>query len=112
MSCLFCKVAAGDIPADVVHQTERVIAFRDLNPQAPTHVLVIPRAHFPDAAALAAADPAYAGEVLAVAADVATAEGLNGGYRLVANTGADAGQTVDHLHWHLLGGRSLSWPPG
>lgn len=112
MSCLFCKIAAGEIPADVVHETERVMAFRDLNPQAPTHVLVIPRVHFDNAAALAATDPAYAGEVLAVAADVAAAEGLAGGYRLVANTGVDAGQTVDHLHWHLLGGRSLSWPPG
>ena len=112
MSCLFCKIVAGEIPADVVHETERVFAFRDLNPQAPTHVLVIPRAHFSNAAALAAADPTYAGEVLAAAADVAAAEGLSSGYRLVTNTGADAGQTVDHLHWHVLGGRSLSWPPG
>jgi histidine triad (HIT) family protein len=112
MSCLFCGIVAGEIPATVVHETERTLAFRDLNPVAPTHVLVIPRAHYADVGALAAADPAYAGEVLAAATAVAQQEGLAGGYRLVTNTGGDAGQTVPHLHVHVLGGRSLGWPPG
>ena len=112
MSCLFCRIVAGEVPADVVHRTPRVVAFRDVNPQAPTHVLVIPTEHAANAGELATRDPSYAGEVLAVAAEVALAEGLGDGYRLVANTGADAGQTVDHLHWHLLGGRPLTWPPG
>jgi histidine triad (HIT) family protein len=112
MSCIFCGIVAGEIPATVVHETARTLAFRDLNPGAPTHVLVIPRDHYANAGELAEADPAYAGEVFAAAAAVAAQEGLTGGYRLVANTGDDAGQTVHHLHVHVLGGRSLSWPPG
>lgn len=112
MTCLFCGIVAGDVPASVVHRTERTVAFRDLNPAAPTHVLVVPRDHFADVAELAEADPGYLGEVLAAATAVARREGLAGGYRLVANTGGDAGQSVDHLHVHVLGGRSLSWPPG
>jgi histidine triad (HIT) family protein len=112
MSCLFCRIVAGEVPATVVHEGPRTLAFRDVNPQAPTHVLVIPKDHHANAAELAAADPAYVGEVLAAAAEVAAQEGLDGGYRLVTNTGGDAGQSVDHLHVHLLGGRSLSWPPG
>lgn len=112
MSCLFCGIAVGDIPATVVHETVRTLAFRDLNPAAPTHVLVIPRDHFATAGELADADPAYAGEVIAAAAAVARQEGLTGGYRLVANTGDDAGQTVHHMHVHVLGGRPLDWPPG
>lgn len=112
MSCLFCSIVAGDIPATVVHETPRTLAFRDLNPAAPTHVLVIPRDHYANAAELADADPTYAGEVLAAAVAVARQEALGTGYRLVANTGEDSGQTVDHLHVHVLGGRSLGWPPG
>jgi histidine triad (HIT) family protein len=112
MSCLFCGIVAGEIPAAVVHETERTLAFRDLHPVAPTHVLVIPRDHYATAAELAHANPAYAGEVLAAAAAVARQEGLDGGYRLVVNTGDHAGQTVHHLHVHVLGGRSLGWPPG
>ena len=112
MSCLFCSIVAGDVPAAVVHETARTLAFRDLNPMAPTHVLVIPRDHHADMAALASADPSYAGEVLAAATAVARQEGLSGGYRLVTNTGDDAGQTVHHLHVHVLGGRPLGWPPG
>ena len=112
MSCLFCGIVAGEIPATVVHETERTLAFVDLHPGAPTHVLVIPRDHYATAAELAEADPAYAGEVIAAAAAVARQEGLTGGYRLVANTGDDAGQTVHHLHIHVLGGRPMSWPPG
>lgn len=111
-NCLFCRVAAGEVPATVVHRTDRVVAFRDINAQAPTHVLVIPREHHADVRALSEADPTLLAEVLHTATDVARAEGLDGGYRLVANTGPDAGQTVFHLHVHLLGGRALGWPPG
>lgn len=112
MSCLFCRIVAGEIPATVVHDGPRTLAFRDLNAQAPTHVLVIPKDHYANAAELAEADPAYAGELLAAAASVARQEALSGGYRLVANTGGDAGQTVEHAHVHVLGGRALGWPPG
>ena len=110
--CLFCRIVAGEVPATVVHETPRTLAFRDVTPQAPTHVLVVPREHHADMAALTAADPALAAEVLAAAVAVAGAEGLDGGYRLVVNTGPDAGQTVFHLHVHVLGGRGLGWPPG
>ncbi len=110
--CLFCRIVEGDVPADIVLRTDRVVAFRDINPQAPVHVLVIPTSHHANAAEIAAADPALAGELLAAAAQVAEAEGLSGGYRIVLNTGADAGQTVFHVHAHVLGGRDLLWPPG
>jgi histidine triad (HIT) family protein len=110
--CLFCRIVAGEIPADVVLETDRVLAFRDIDGQAPTHVLVVPRDHHADVAAVADADPALLGEVLQAAVAVARQEGLDGGYRLVANTGADGGQSVHHLHVHVLGGRRLSWPPG
>lgn len=110
--CLFCRVVDGAVPAEVVHETERTVAFRDIAPQAPTHVLVVPRDHHPDIAALADSDPALAGELLAVAVAVAQQEGLTGGSRLVVNSGADGGQTVSHLHVHVLGGRALGWPPG
>lgn len=109
--CLFCKIVAGDVPADVVRQTETTLAFRDINPQAPTHVLVIPRAHHPNAAALAAAEPETAAELLRVAGEVAAEENA-GSYRLVFNTGSGAGQTVFHAHAHVLAGRGLEWPPG
>ena len=110
--CLFCKIVAGDVPGDVVHTTERTMAFRDVNPQAPVHVLVVPRDHHPNAAAVAAADPATTAELVQTAAAVATAEGYADDYRLVFNTGADAHQTVFHAHLHLLAGRSFTWPPG
>ena len=111
--CLFCKIVAGEVPATIVHETEETLAFRDINPQAPTHVVVIPRAHVRDAAALAEANPALVGAVIATAATVASSEGIvDGGYRLVFNTGAGAGQSVFHVHCHLLGGRPLTWPPG
>ncbi len=107
-SCLFCRIVAGEIPATVVHETGSVLAFRDIGPKAPVHVLVVPRAHHPDVAALAEADPALAGEVLAVAAAVATAEGLrDGGFRLIFNTGAHGGQEVPHVHAHVVGGAPL-----
>ncbi|GAB7047793.1 HIT domain-containing protein [Catenuloplanes indicus] len=106
--CLFCKIVAGEIPADVVHETETTLAFRDIDPKAPVHVLVVPRAHHPNVAALAAGAPGLAAEVLATAAAVAEAEGLTGsGYRTLFNTGPDAGQTVFHVHAHVLGGHPL-----
>ncbi len=111
--CLFCKIVAGEIPAKIVHETDRTLAFRDVNPQAPTHVLVVPKAHYPDAAALAAADHGLADDVIKAAHAVAEQEGVAAsGYRLVFNTGAEAGQTVFHVHGHVLGGRGLTWPPG
>ena len=116
--CLFCRMVAGEIPADVVLQTDRVFAFRDINPQAPTHVLVIPKDHHPTAAALAAADAGLLGEVVAGAQAVALQErlvtdgGTEPGYRLVTNTGPQAGQSVQHVHFHVLGGRRMEWPPG
>lgn len=109
--CLFCKIVAGDVPATVVRETETTVAFRDINPQAPTHVLVIPKAHYPDAASLAAAEPAIAADVLREAGEVAAQEKAES-YRIVFNTGAGAGQTVFHTHAHVLGGRGLQWPPG
>ncbi len=111
--CLFCGIAAGRIPATVVVDAKRTIAFRDLNPQAPMHVLVIPRDHFPDVAALAAAGDGLLDEVVGTAREVAQAEGVEAsGYRLVFNTGQDGGQTVGHVHAHVLGGRPMTWPPG
>jgi histidine triad (HIT) family protein len=109
--CLFCRIVAGEIPADVVAQSDTALAFRDVNPQAPTHALVVPRTHYADAAALADGEPETVAELVRVARDVARADGLDE-YRLVLNTGADAGQTVFHTHLHVLGGRAMSWPPG
>ncbi len=109
--CLFCGIVSGDVDADVVHVTERTIAFRDINPQAPTHVLVVPRDHYADVADLAAGDPAALAELVATAAAVATADGHED-YRLVFNTGEGVGQTVFHTHLHLLAGRAMTWPPG
>jgi len=111
--CLFCRIVAGEIPATVVRETEHTVAFRDINPQAPTHVLVIPRAHYRNAGELAAADAQLMAAVLTEAANVAADEGIDEtGFRVVFNTGAGAGQTVFHVHAHVLGGRGLSWPPG
>jgi histidine triad (HIT) family protein len=111
--CIFCAIAAHDLPADLVHEEPDVLAFRDVNPQAPTHMLVIPRRHIESAAALTADDDALWAQMLHVAQRVAREEGLEGnGYRIVANIGSDGGQTVRHLHLHVLGGRRLTWPPG
>jgi histidine triad (HIT) family protein len=116
--CLFCRMVTGEIPADVVYRTDRVLAFRDINPQAPTHVLVIPQDHHRNVGALASADPGLLGELVSAAARVAEQEGLiagdtaEPGYRVVTNTGPQAGQSVDHVHLHVLGGRDLGWPPG
>jgi histidine triad (HIT) family protein len=111
-NCLFCKIAAGEIPADIVHQDELVLAFRDVSPKAPTHVLLIPRRHIPSAAELGEADGEMLGRLFEVAAQVARDAGVERGYRLVSNVGAGAGQSVAHLHFHLLGGRPMTWPPG
>ncbi|HEX2072279.1 MAG TPA: histidine triad nucleotide-binding protein [Geodermatophilus sp.] len=116
--CLFCRMVTGEIPADVVHETDRTLAFRDINPQAPTHVLVIPKEHHPTAGALAAADADLLGAVVRAAHEVAVQEGLASdgstepGFRIVTNTGPAAGQTVQHVHLHVLGGRPMRWPPG
>ncbi len=111
--CLFCGIVSGDIPADVVLQDTQTVAFRDISPAAPTHVLVVPRDHHDDLAALSASDRDLTGALMAAATQVAALEGLtDGGYRVVLNTGVDGGQTVGHVHAHVLGGRSLTWPPG
>jgi histidine triad (HIT) family protein len=110
--CLFCKIVAGEIPATVVHESDTTLAFRDLDPQAPTHVLVVSRSHYPNAAALAAGEPGTAADLFEAAREIAEKNGLDDGYRLVVNTGPAAHQTVFHLHMHLLGGRTMGWPPG
>jgi histidine triad (HIT) family protein len=111
--CLFCKIVAGDIPAEVVHESESTIAFRDINPQAPTHVLIIPRRHIATINDLSPGDEEIVGSLYLAAKQIAEQEGLaEDGYRVVMNCGEGAGQTVFHIHLHLLGGRSLNWPPG
>ncbi|GII89967.1 histidine triad nucleotide-binding protein [Sinosporangium siamense] len=113
IDCLFCKIVARDIPAQIVYESERTIAFRDINPQAPMHVLVIPKVHYANAAELAEADDGLADEVFTTAHKIAVQEGVaEAGYRVVFNTGPGAGQTVFHVHGHVLGGRALTWPPG
>lgn len=111
--CLFCGIAAGVIPATIVLDEKRVVAFRDISPQAPTHVLVIPRGHYADVAALAGAGDGLLDELVSQAHQVAMTEGIgDSGYRIVFNTGREGGQTVGHVHAHLLGGRPMTWPPG
>lgn len=110
--CLFCRIVDGAVSAEVVHRTERVLAFKDVNPVAPTHVLVVPREHHADVAELAAADSAALAELVGVGAMIAAADGGSGEFRLVFNTGAAAGQSVFHAHGHVLAGRALTWPPG
>lgn len=110
--CLFCSIVAGDIPADIVLSNDHVVAFRDISPQAPTHVLVIPRSHHVNVGELAASDPEAAAALLQAAKEVAEADGIGDAYRLVFNTGEGAGQSVFHVHGHVIGGRDLGWPPG
>ncbi len=111
--CLFCKIVAGDVPATVVHDNDDVLVFRDLNPMAPTHVLVIPKRHIVGADHITPADGDVLAAMYAAAKAVADAEGIGeSGYRTVFNVGPDSGQTVPHLHLHVLGGRGMSWPPG
>jgi histidine triad (HIT) family protein len=109
--CLFCSIVAGDIPAEIVAQSETTVAFRDVNPQAPLHVLVVPRTHVPNAAELADREPDTVAELVRVARRVSTEAGHHS-YRMVLNTGAEAGQTVFHAHLHVLAGRAQAWPPG
>lgn len=111
--CLFCKIAADEIPADIVHESDNVVAFRDVNPQAPTHILLIPRDHIESVAEMSEEHESLMIELLKAAAHLAKAEGVhNSGWRLVTTVGRDAGQSVQHLHFHLLGGRGMGWPPG
>lgn len=112
--CLFCKIVAGEVPVTPVKRSSDALAFRDINPQAPTHLLVIPTRHYPAVRNAGGAEgERVLGRLLAFTAELATELGLDaGGYRIVTNTGPDAGQSVDHLHLHLLGGRKMAWPPG
>jgi histidine triad (HIT) family protein len=111
--CIFCRIARGEVPATVVYEDEQCVGFRDLQPRARVHVLLIPRAHIPSVNEVDGANEAAIGHLVAAARSVAAAEGVaESGYRLVINTGPDAGQSVAHLHLHVLGGRELAWPPG
>ncbi len=111
--CLFCRIVAGEIPSTKVAEDDLVLAIRDIAPRAPTHVLVMPRDHVASAADLTDEDAALVGRIFATAAEIARSEGIaDGGYRIVTNIGAWGGQTVDHLHFHLMGGRAFTWPPG
>jgi histidine triad (HIT) family protein len=111
--CLFCKLVAGQLPARIVHQDDDTVAFEDINPQAPTHLLVVPKRHIPTLNDLSPADDAVAGKLLRVAAELAAERGIAvEGWRAVFNTNRGAGQTVFHIHLHLLGGRAMTWPPG
>lgn len=111
--CLFCKISSGDIPAEIIHETDSILAFRDINPQAPTHVLIIPRRHVETINDLDAGDREMIGDLFLAAQEIAGAEGLaERGYRVVMNCNEGAGQSVFHVHLHLLGGRGLAWPPG
>ena len=112
VDCLFCKIVTGTIPAKKVYEDELSLCFADINPQAPTHLLLIPKEHIASQAHAKAGHTALLGHLVAKAAEVARGAGLDRGYRVVINTGPDGGQTVDHLHLHLLGGRHMSWPPG
>ena len=106
--CLFCKIAAGQIPSTKVYEDDSVLAFRDINPQAPTHILVIPKCHIPSVDGITAENSALVAHIFEVIPQIAQAEGLKNGYRVVSNCGSDAGQTVPHLHFHILGGKALA----
>lgn len=108
MDCLFCKIIAGDIPSTKVYEDDLVYAFRDIAPQAPTHILVVPKVHIPDCSGVTAENSAVVAHIFEVIPQIAQAEGLTGGYRVVSNCGPDAGQTVQHLHFHILGGKQLA----
>jgi histidine triad (HIT) family protein len=112
VDCLFCKIVAGQIPSKKVFEDEAVFAFHDIDPKAPKHILVIPKKHLASLADAQSADEALLGHILTTAAAIAREQGLGKGYRVVISTGPEGGQTVDHLHLHLLGGRQMHWPPG
>jgi histidine triad (HIT) family protein len=111
-ACLFCRIAKGEIPSKVVREDEEIYAFRDIDPKAPTHVLIIPRRHIASVNDLSDNDANIIGRLFLAAREIAAAEGLRNGFRLVMNSGPDAGQSVSHIHLHVLGGRRMSWPPG
>lgn len=111
--CVFCRIAAREAPADILHESERVVAFRDVNPKAPTHILLIPKEHVTSMSDVEERHAGMLADMIEAASHLARADGIDGsGWRLVANVGPDAGQSVFHLHFHLLGGRPMSWPPG
>jgi len=110
--CLFCQIASGERPATIVQRSDDVVAFRDIHPQAPTHILIIPVKHIVSVAEASVEDEGLIGRMISVAREIAQQENLSRGYRLVINTGSQAGQSVFHLHVHLLGGRAMQWPPG
>jgi histidine triad (HIT) family protein len=112
MSCLFCKIVKGDIPSTAIFEDEFGYAFADVHPQAPVHVLIVPREHIPSMTDTNQSNRALLGHLLWAAAEIARTKGLDDGYRIVVNTGDKGGQTIDHLHLHLLGGRQMTWPPG
>lgn len=112
MDCIFCKIANGTIPTTKVYEDEKMLAFRDLDPQAPVHILMIPKEHIASADEITEENAAIVAHIFTVAKKIAAAEGLKNGYRIVNNCGEEGGQTVQHLHFHLLGGRSMKWPPG
>jgi len=112
MDCIFCRIAADSIPSKKVKEDDAVLAFHDIDPKAPTHILVIPKKHIASLAAAEAGDEALLGHLLRTAAEIAREQGLGKGYRVVISTGPEGGQTVDHLHLHVLGGRQMHWPPG
>jgi len=112
MDCLFCKIVSGTIPVKRLYEDDQVLAFPDINPQSPVHILVIPKKHIQSLAQTTADDAPMLGHIIASAVKIAAEQNLSNGYRLVINTGPDGGQTVEHLHIHLLGGRHMNWPPG
>ena len=112
MACLFCQIAAKELDSEMVYESDRVVAFKDINPAAPVHILVIPKEHIESAHDLRPAHAETIGEMFEAISSIATDQGVAEGYRVVTNIGSDAGQSVFHLHWHLIGGRGLSWPPG
>ncbi len=112
MDCLFCKIIAGKIPSDKVYEDDAVLAFKDIDPQAPFHAVIVPKAHIVSAAEISAANSAVIAKIFEAAAVIAKQQGLENGFRIVTNCGKDGGQTVGHLHFHMLGGRLLAWPPG
>ena len=112
MNCLFCKIVSGEIPAQKLHEDDSCIAFSDIHPQAPVHLLVIPKQHIASLAQATATDKDLLGHITLVAAELAAKQNLTKGFRIVVNTGEEGGQTVDHLHLHVLGGRAMHWPPG
>ncbi len=113
MPCIFCEIINKNIPAEIVYEDEEILAFRDVDPRAPVHILIIPKKHIPGLPEIAEEDRELIGRICLAAAEIAGREEIDrSGYRLVVNSGPDAGQAVDHLHFHLLGGRSLGWPPG